>query len=1028
MMRSRWLWIGVAVLAIVASASITVVIMRHSAKQPDAWEQEHHAEIVQLKSEAESLAIAGKLPEAHAKYREIMNLVGGRQLKDPLLFDEVEQAKTDQDRVYNILLKTMERDVAPVAVEPAPVVSQSTQPSGPYPQALEAMKSEPSAQTTAPTTVEAVEPAETIAATQQVSSTEPVAVAAPRPAPRKLPPTTQQVLDQQIGDSIKRAVDFLLSNFEKDELKAQPGDATEAEQHGLNALCVYALLQAGQATRDERLSIKSPLMKSLIERMKKDSMSTDAMTQAPVVYARSLRAAALAVYNRPEDRSALKADVDWLGNVAVEGAYTYDDRFNRQRRFAEPVEKHDAATGTVLFHGKHNPDGSEANAPRFDPTIYPRPRNPNDPMFPQHPRTNAPGPGMPGTLGPQPMLPNTGRPIGGYMPPPPPTTRPGAPAGPALRTPWDNSNSQYGLLGVWSGAECGIEVPNAYWKAVEKHWTSCQLADGRWGYQPWDTQGTYAMTAAGIASLMVTHDYLDAPTYGRTVGRDPYSPALQKAFAWLESGDNSIAALEPATNYIGYSVYGLERVGLASGYKYFGKHDWYSEIAQMLLGTQWPSGAFGRGPEGFDSIVDTAFTTLFLARGRHPVMMNKLRFEKHWTNRPRDLANLARFASRQLERPLNWQVVNLSGDVDWSDWLDSPVLYIASHEPPSNFGPREIQKLRNFVLAGGLIFTHADASNKTFSDFVEHQLAPQISPTYEMRDVPVDDVIYNAALKMKGPLPKLRGLSNGSRWLLIHSPTDLSLAWQTRNERVEKRSFELGVNMFVYAAGLSDFRNRLDSPYVPAPPSPGSSTINVARISYAGNWDPEPYAWIRFARWFQWETDQAISVQPIAVDKLTIQTAPIAHVVGTAGYVPADADIAALRGYVNSGGILLIDACGGSSALVKKVGTDWLAKLLAPNALLASVTLDDPLLSGKIAGTEKLARLITRPNISSTDAAGVKLQTATIGKGRIIYCSGDLISGLLGVNTLGISGYKPAAAMSIVKNAVLLSESSPVTP
>ena len=54
----------------------------------DPWEQENYSKIIELKSDAERLAIAGKLPEAHEKYRQIMLLVAGRRIKDPLLFDE----------------------------------------------------------------------------------------------------------------------------------------------------------------------------------------------------------------------------------------------------------------------------------------------------------------------------------------------------------------------------------------------------------------------------------------------------------------------------------------------------------------------------------------------------------------------------------------------------------------------------------------------------------------------------------------------------------------------------------------------------------------------------------------------------------------------------------------------------------------------------------------------------------------------------------------------------------------------------
>ena len=57
--------------------------------------------------------------------------------------------------------------------------------------------------------------------------------------------------------------------------------------------------------------------------------------------------------------------------------------------------------------------------------------------------------------------------------------------------------------------------------------------------------------------------------------------------------------------------------------------------------------------------------------------MSKLRFDSdgkngigYWLNRPRDAANLARFVGKQLEHPLNWQVINV--DTDWTGGSTRP--------------------------------------------------------------------------------------------------------------------------------------------------------------------------------------------------------------------------------------------------------------------------------------------------------------------------------------------------------------------
>ena len=78
----------------------------------------------------------------------------------------------------------------------------------------------------------------------------------------------------------------------------------------------------------------------------------------------------------------------------------------------------------------------------------------------------------------------------------------------------------------------------------------------------------------------------------------------------------------------GYTLYGLERVGLASGFKYFGTHDWYRELAASLIDQQSNNGAWTEmgdmrrrfnlpnGPITSRDLEQTAYTLLFLSRGR----------------------------------------------------------------------------------------------------------------------------------------------------------------------------------------------------------------------------------------------------------------------------------------------------------------------------------------------------------------------------------------------------------------------------
>ena len=159
--------------------------------------------------------------------------------------------------------------------------------------------------------------------------------------------------------------------------------------------------------------------------------------------------------------------------------------------------------------------------------------------------------------------------------------------------------------------------------------------------------------SAGLASPFVAHDYLEpAHFYRAAVGSRALSrPRLQKDLPGSKRGITPALALDHG----GYNLYGLERVGLASGFKYFGSHDWFRELAKNIIGSQMRDGSWGMGAGmggQYGPQIETPYNLLFLevrAAGIRSCDEQAFAPTGHWANRPRDAANLARFASHELE-------------------------------------------------------------------------------------------------------------------------------------------------------------------------------------------------------------------------------------------------------------------------------------------------------------------------------------------------------------------------------------------
>jgi hypothetical protein len=715
------------------------------------------------------------------------------------------------------------------------------------------------------------------------------------------PAVDARLTDERVGESIQHGVDFILGQMDGNKI-SHIGINSEMFE-GADALCLYALLHAGNAVSDPRLGIANPLIQGMFEQVKQFQMDNESAT-----YNHALRASALAMYDRPADRGTLRNDLDWLVASAREGRYDY--RMPAKDAKAEQVN-------------------------------------------------------------------------------------------------WDNSNSQYGMLGVWAAAQAGMFTTSDYWNSVAQHWLSVQHDDGGWGYRA-GGDSTTTMTCAGITSLCVASEQR-VLIAGKGAGdADPHlTAALMKAANWLSDGDR----LLERGNYPGYSLYGIERAALATGFKWFGKHNWYRELAALEIEQQNPDGSW-RGSGG--KMVETAFRLLFLARGRQPLLINKLRFTGNWNNRPRDASKLMEFASAQLEQPFAWGVADL--DRNWADWIDSPVLFITTDTPPG-LSDEDYAKLRAFADAGGLIFLHNEWGSPEMNAFAA-ELVKKTFPESTLDKLPENHPVYSSVFPLK-TRPPLQGVSNGERLLLIYSPTDITQTWISRKSKQTNAESELGLNIAIYAAGLDGFRRRLNTPYIPEPSFKAQGEVPVLRVKYPGHWDPEPGAWLRFPRWFQNQTSIGAAVKPTTIADLKISDGPIAVLTGNATVDFGQLDLHALHDFVAGGGVLLIDSAGGSGEFVRSVRDQLLPKAF-PEAQPTALALDDPVL----AGTGDCMDPLPKPRLRRFAAEFLKgaapaLDSMSVGKGTVIVSDLDLTTGLLDTGTWGINGYTPGYCESLVKNVIL---------
>ena len=498
----------------------------------------------------------------------------------------------------------------------------------------------------------------------------------------------------------------------------------------------------------------------------------------------------------------------------------------------------------------------------------------------------------------------------------------------------DLSNTQYLALGMWLISDSGAEVPDKFWELLQGCYLKLQLKDGSWNYGRADRateKGYQSMTLGALATLFIIWDKRFTANC-ETVPPGELRQSIIDGQEWLAKNFDPSANVgkDDRNWFIPYTLYGVERVGVASGLKYFGDRNWWDLSARYLLFTQnAKDGNWAACYSSAPAEISTAWALLFLSYGRAPIVFNKLAYgdEKQklthqanavqWNSRPRSLARLTAWMHTSYEQLFNWQIMPIDRPLE--ELLDAPVLLLSGRAALS-LTDIEKSKLRDYVLSGGLLVGEAVDNSQVFCQSFR-KLAAELFGQLEMAKLPADHPIYTAHFKLNekstvgGQLPVLEGLSNGVRTMIVLCPRDISCPWQRNEISNSRRLFELGANLMEYASDHGrGLVGRGTSYLIKDRGNKPAKTITVGRLVWGNQfqWDPEPMAWRRLDIALRNANKIGVTTQPCdfkaPVDPKAI---PLVHVTGTTGITLTDEQKQNLKKYVADGGVLLSDPAGG---------------------------------------------------------------------------------------------------------------------
>jgi len=576
----------------------------------------------------------------------------------------------------------------------------------------------------------------------------------------------------------------------------------------------------------------------------------------------------------------------------------------------------------------------------------------------------------------------------------------------------DNSTTQYGILAMWQASKRGANIPNVFWEQAIANFIEQQQADGGWAYSG-ARNTSQSMTLAGLACMYVAQQELFR---NQPMPNELVATSIQQGLQYLDRNFNPGQGNHGGSSYMWY---GYERIGLASGRKYFGEHDWFQEIAHAIVRK---NGRYG------SEIHTAAFDLMFLARGRVPVWINKLEVPgANWNNRPNDVYFLNRYISEYREHEVNWQVVSV--DTNPEEWISAPLMWVSSNQE-IEWTDDQVAKIKEYIDLGGTLIANSEGASRSGSFrasivSLAQRMYPDLSFAPMAEDNPMANLLEGDSRRRSRP--PLEVLSNGARVLIVMPTADWGMTFQAdENPNPDtSEAWRYITNIYGVATDRGQLTPRLSSPMVQR--TPGRADTGTIKIVIPEWEDPagalaETDVYRVMRNFMHNETGKQLVVERVPLAQLSTVDPSLLHLVGVDPVQVSPAERDAIQAYINAGGTVLIENLGGrggfADSMREQLGAMFAtgrseSRVLASNNLISGVNLPE--------GSRNARPIIYRRMVltSNPDSRLLLRGYGTDERFPVLVSYEDLSLGMLGVRHYGINGYSTQTSRNLMINILL---------